>query len=160
MSSWKDVPFSLGVTLDKRVLLTELPAHLGESSSLDKQIAAALQTGGANLVYFLEEGLLIRIAPDSSLGFDEKEICWIELEIEGTSSGYYDPGCISGPPENWYPEESDDERLITSVNAVFHDESHQVLGHMELTDEGLLNSIQQAFNGQLYEVALHYPNEY
>ena len=45
MGSWKDVPFSCSVTLDERVCSTELPAHLGKSSSLDKQIASALQTG-------------------------------------------------------------------------------------------------------------------
>lgn len=130
----------------------------------------ALQTENTNIAYFLEEGQLIGIAPDASLGFNGKEVCWIELEIEGTSSGYYDPGCYLGSPEECYPPESDDERLITTVNAVFHNEFHQTLGHMEITDEELLKDIQQTFDERLYKVDLpegyddppepDYPDEY
>lgn len=35
-----------------------------------------------------------------------------EMEICFTSSGYYDPGVLSGPPERCYPPEGDDERLL------------------------------------------------
>jgi hypothetical protein len=38
-----------------------------------------------------------------------------ELEVNFESSGYYDPGRFYGPPENCYPEEWDDERLVTDV---------------------------------------------
>lgn len=29
-----------------------------------------------------------------------------ELELDISAKGYYDPGRLSGPPENWYPPES------------------------------------------------------
>ena len=38
-----------------------------------------------------------------------------QLEVNFESSGYYDPGKYSGPPENCYPEEGDDERQVTDV---------------------------------------------
>jgi len=74
------------------------------------------------------------------------------------SSGYYDPGHCSGPPENCYPEESDDERIITIVNAVFHNEHYQVLGQLEITDEAKLYEFLLAFDKELYEADL--PDNY
>jgi len=38
-----------------------------------------------------------------------------QVEVHFESSGYYDPGKYSGPPENCYPEEGDDERQVTDV---------------------------------------------
>jgi len=35
-----------------------------------------------------------------------------ELTIEFLASGYYTPAKISGPPENCYPEEFDEERIF------------------------------------------------
>jgi hypothetical protein len=37
------------------------------------------------------------------------------LEVEFTSSGYYDPGVTSGPVDRCYPPEGDDEREIESM---------------------------------------------
>lgn len=38
-----------------------------------------------------------------------------EIEIEFTSSGYYQPAKLIGPPENCYPEEGEDERQVDSI---------------------------------------------
>jgi hypothetical protein len=38
-----------------------------------------------------------------------------EITIGFLSSGYYDPGKINGLPENCYPPEGEDERLIDEV---------------------------------------------
>jgi hypothetical protein len=38
-----------------------------------------------------------------------------ELVIEFVSTGYYDQGVVSGPPERCHPPECEDERTITSV---------------------------------------------
>jgi hypothetical protein len=166
-NAWKDVTFSLGITLDERVLPTELPMHLGKSDSLDKRIAAILQTEPREL-YYLDGKQLIGIP--FPLEFDGESMNWVELEIEGTSSGYYDVGNFSDPSEDCYPPESDDERIITSVNVVFFDESHQILGQMEIVDEGKLHEFQEAFDETIYETDLpegyddppepDYPDEY
>lgn len=161
---WKDVPFSLGITLDEKVPPTELPLHLGKSSSLDKQIAAALQTEDTNQVYFLDKGCLIGITIPASLELDG-EVSWIELEIEGKSSGYYYPGHYGGPPEDYYPDESDDERFITEVTVVFFDKENNKLRQLEITDEKKFEEFQEAFDKQLYEAELpeeepDYPDEY
>lgn len=39
----------------------------------------------------------------------------LEMAIHFLSSGYYTPAYTSGPPENCYPEEFDDERLLDFV---------------------------------------------
>ncbi len=43
---------------------------------------------------------------------------YYDLVIEFRSSGYYDSGCISGPPDNWYPPEDDDERVPERVYCI------------------------------------------
>jgi hypothetical protein len=148
MSAWKDVTFSLGITLDERVLPTELPMHLRKSDSLDKRIATILQTGPRE-IYFLDGKQLIGIP--FPLEFDGESTNWVELEIEGTSSGYYVVGRCC---EDCYPPESDDERIITSVNVVFFDEFHQMLGQVEIVDEGKLHEFQEAFDETIYEADL------
>ena len=39
----------------------------------------------------------------------------IELVIEFESDGYYDAGRVSGPPEDCYPPEGDDERTLSEA---------------------------------------------
>ena len=39
------------------------------------------------------------------------------LTIHFLSSGYYDSGCTSGPPENCYPPEGEDERILDWIEA-------------------------------------------
>jgi len=39
-----------------------------------------------------------------------------ELTIDARSSGYYDPGVLSGPPERCYPPEGDDERIVEGAS--------------------------------------------
>lgn len=46
----------------------------------------------------------------------DEEFEFIEFDINFVSSGYYDPGRISGPPEDCYPPEEEDEREMTSVS--------------------------------------------
>jgi hypothetical protein len=45
----------------------------------------------------------------------EKEFSDAQLEIEFTSTGYCDPGKLSGPPEDCYPPEGDDERSLVTI---------------------------------------------
>jgi len=45
----------------------------------------------------------------------EESDATFELVIEGTSSGYCDPGCTYGPPEKCYPPEGEDERTFDSI---------------------------------------------
>jgi hypothetical protein len=40
----------------------------------------------------------------------------VELVIRFTSNGYDDPGQLTGPPEDCYPPEGDDEREISTVH--------------------------------------------
>lgn len=39
----------------------------------------------------------------------------VVVEIEFSSSGYFAPGKLSGPPENCYPDEGEDERTLESL---------------------------------------------
>ena len=45
-----------------------------------------------------------------------------ELVIEGTSSGYYDPGQRYGPPEKCYPPEGNDERTFDCIYVLQHND--------------------------------------
>ena len=50
---------------------------------------------------------------------DSEDEEMFEFVISFTSSGYYDPGRISGPPEDCYPPEGSDEREPEEVKVVW-----------------------------------------
>lgn len=41
-----------------------------------------------------------------------------ELYIEGKSTGYYDEGRCTGPVDDCYPPEGDDERVVDNIEAL------------------------------------------
>lgn len=53
----------------------------------------------------------------------EKVIEEAEVEIDYDVRGYYDPGCVSGPPENCYPPEGDEEREVTGGGIIFSEKA-------------------------------------
>ena len=61
----------------------------------------------------LGEKARFAVAPYRSVDHDGQR--FDEVQIHFTSSGYYDPGKYSGWPENCYPEEQSDERLLESA---------------------------------------------
>lgn len=73
---------------------------------------------------------------------------WDELEIHIRAKGYYDPGKTYGPPENCYPPEGSEDRVVSRVdligsrreeNRILSEESRAAL-------EDLLNSDIEAAN--------------
>jgi hypothetical protein len=54
-----------------------------------------------------------------------------ELTIEFRSSGYYDPGVLSGPPEKCYPPEGDDDREMEGVALSAENNKEVELTHAE-----------------------------
>ena len=141
--SWKDEPVSSNITLE-RVAVEELPKFIGISDSLDKKIAELIQTERRDAVRWFWGGehlLAIDLPPEF------KEAYEIEAEVEGTSTGYYDGGCTSGPADSWYPPEEEDEREIVSINFVIYDEEGDEIGQWAPEDLNPFDS----FEIQLYE---------
>ena len=56
---------------------------------------------------------------------DKRDDVTMEMVVEWESTGYYDPGVCSGPPEKCYPPEGEDERTVTGAYI-----------HVWLCDEG------------------------
>lgn len=121
---WRDVPVSTNATLE-RILPDDLPLLINRSNKLDNKIASFFQNDNCPPVQWL-------IHPDKLIIIDlpseYKEAYEIEAEIEGTSTGYFDPGCTSGPADNWYPPEQEDEREITNLTLVIYDIDGNELG--------------------------------
>jgi len=59
---------------------------------------------------------LVALAKKNGLNLSEDELLYSPVTIGFLSSGYYDPGVYSGPWEDSYPEEGDDERIMESVS--------------------------------------------
>ena len=86
---------------------------------------------------------------------DEKPKClkdmklpdWYEIVVEFKSSGYSDPGCISGPVERCYPPEGDDERELEE--AYINDEDRKI----ELSKE-IQEKVFDEFSEEIQEVEL------
>ena len=141
--SWTDKPVSSNITLE-RVKAEELPKLLGRHVSLDKKVADLLQTGKPPAVVWLWgiDNLIVIKLPEKF-----KEAFEIEAEIEGTSTGYYDPGSWEGRPEDAYPPESEDEREIISITFVIYDEDMEEMGKWKPED---LTAFEP-FEKQLYD---------
>ena len=84
---WKQVPGIVAIEVD------------GEFKVLDEETALVSSV----------------ISEIKSLFPDFEQIDGYEIDIHFRSSGYYDPGKLSGPPEKCYPADGDDERLLDYV---------------------------------------------
>lgn len=147
MEEWKDVPVSIGFTLE-RVEQKSLPTLIGRNASLDKRISEILtQTEKKPFYWLMDEFTLLSISqyPENKL----LECHEIEVEIEGKSTGYFDPGMWGGRPENSYPPEQDDERELTKVTFIYYDENYNELGKMETDNpeeyDRFLEKLYEAF---------------
>lgn len=99
---------------------------LGRSASLDKRIADILSLAeGASSFWFFDDELL-----EIDLNSQLMETDEIEAEVEGKSSGYFDQGC-SGPPEDFYPPEEEDEREITEIKFICYKDGNEI-GSIEI----------------------------
>lgn len=65
--------------------------------------------------YSVEMGLIPGTPPAIQAALPAYLEGW-ELVIQWQSSGYYDPGVRSGPAENCYPPEGDEERTFLSAS--------------------------------------------
>jgi hypothetical protein len=117
MSSWRGAPIEVNITIE-RVLLSDLPTWLGRSTFLDKLISKALEDNakGSVWVYSDAHGGQTTFVGEKVEAFLNKHVDeendTIEIEMEGTSSGYYHPGTRYDPPEG------EDERDITEIRLV------------------------------------------
>ncbi|MHC4091695.1 MAG: hypothetical protein ACYSVY_15745 [Planctomycetota bacterium] len=71
-----------------------------------------------------------------------------EMVIDFRSSGYYDPGQMYGPPENCYPPEEDDERIVEAVTM------HWENGAMIQLSREAVDNIGELFEDQIRDVEL------
>lgn len=58
-----------------------------------------------------------------------------EIEAPFKSSGYSDPGKLSGAPEDCYPPESEDERNPDGVATLYYTDAEGKTQHFDLTPE-------------------------
>ena len=109
-------------------------------------------------VYDSNEAIELPI-PAELLPKDEE---YYDLVIEFSSSGYYDSGCVYGPPENCYPPEDMEEREIERVYCIQYIKIGQELSFpnkkfdkviIELNKE-VSDLVFDHFNEEVYEVPL------
>jgi len=121
IKKWTDVPLFFNITLE-RVECEALPTLLGRSASLDKRIADILsQTKSASPFWFFDDSLL-----EIDLNSQLMETDEIEVEVEGKSTGYFDPGRGCGPSEICYPPEEEDEREITEIKLLCYKDGDEI----------------------------------
>ena len=89
------------------------------------QFVAELHYTQGGEIYDAHSDKKVDVKTEAALEHDEP----YELVIEFRSSGYYDPGVLSGPPEKCYPPEGDDEREMESVTLIHES------GDIKLTPE-------------------------
>ena len=112
--SWANVPVAIPMEFEK-IPYKELSLHIG-NPSLDLKIEEALKNKTPMWIVNHAKGdypahpqltsLLDRLEGESG------EVC---ITIQAESTGYYDPGKISGSVETCYPPEGEDDRTVESV---------------------------------------------
>ena len=145
---WRDEPVNLTIEIE-RVSLEDLPALINDNSELDKQIAEILKSEIQEKYYWIKDSWGKRvISTDLNNFFNNiaKNGETAEIEIEATSTGYADPGKTSGPPDDCYPPEEEDEREVQSVKITFYDED----GEPVVTNE-LINFCTDLFEREFSE---------
>lgn len=68
-----------------------------------------------------------------------------ELVLDFVSSGYYDPGVLLGAPEDCYPPEHEDERIVTG--AYIHFAGGDTLTLSPTTTDRLAQIYEEAIQG-------------
>ena len=80
-------------------------SHVGGS------IACSLHWDGGELFDMTYDTRIHNVLKPWHDKIDDGDVLCIDFE----SSGYYDPGVCSGPPEKCFPPERDEERLVMAV---------------------------------------------
>ena len=96
---------------------------------------------------------LLNILADPELWPIETEV--LELGIDFTSSGFYDPGVTSGPVEGCYPSDCDDERTCTGA-CLYGDGQHDVLLSDALAEECFCAFESQIYSAEIEEIEYDY----
>lgn len=76
-----------------------------------------------------------------------------EIEAPFTSSGYSDPGRLSGPPEDCYPPEMEDERNPDGNATLYYTDAEGKAQHFDLTPEQTAD-LFEAYCEEIDEVEL------
>ena len=110
---WKNLPISTTLEFN-RIPTEKLPLFIGQNPELDKCIEIALKDTGS---VWTKHGTFIPVSPKTAAIFDKYagESEGVYIEVEAKSTGYSDPGKLSGPAEDCYPPEDDDEREIVKA---------------------------------------------
>jgi len=163
---WKDVRVSLTVGDLEVVDREELPLLLGKDKKLDLLIGQTCKDGTPlwkgrivvlkNYMRSYEEVLLSKGVCDA-LNQHAGSSRSAEASLEALSTGYDDPGSMSGPPDNWYPPEGEDERTVTEVTLTFYDDEGMKIKDVVLNDKeysGSIAAFETQFYNELCEVEL------
>jgi hypothetical protein len=139
---WKDTPVSVSIFVEKTDK-KDLPKFIGRSSSLDNKIAHILQDISSDYIwlyknkkdlYFIAKNLYPFFKTDS-----------IIINIIALSTGYYDGGCINCHPDNAYPPEGEDYRVISSVTLTNEE------GNIYPISEEYFDLFEDQFGNEIYE---------
>lgn len=152
IETWDDVPFSVTADCSEQVLRKDLPMWIGKSDSLDKKIAEFLQTDKftSGWVFHSDGEEKILVLPEIKEGTD-----FIEIEIKGTSSGYYDPGSWGGPNDSASAPESDDEREVDSAEIFLYDKEGDLIHQFETQDGEVLATLEDILMTEIAEADIN-----
>lgn len=124
--SWNKVPIHVSISVE-RINACDLPVQLGKSPTIDKNIEQLLAKG-TSTVWMYGDYTPLSPKMEELIAGHAGEQDWVEVEIDAESTGYYDPGICSGPPERCYPPEEEDERTITEVTLSIDGEDSVEIG--------------------------------
>ena len=153
---WNNIPLELTIEITK-ISPDDLPTLIGINNTLDKSIAEILRNIQEKYYWYFYRGIDIHLlSPKLTVLVNQiahKDADVGNINIEAHSSGYYDSGSVSGPADNWYPEEGDDERIVQKVKFSFYNNGN-LLTVCEKENDMLSDLTAKEFDTEIYDIEL------
>ena len=159
---WSNVPFETSITIE-RIELEKLPLLIGGADHAnDKTLAEIFKKSEPDKYYWIYGKVLLGVLLSEKITrlASDTEPAEIDLILYGESTGYFYSASSYGSPDSWHPEESGDERLITSVDLDFYSKEKDKYYHYEIEESSFIQLFEDEFSPEIYQTEISTGDDY
>ena len=140
INRWKNEPIILFISVN-RMETKDLPTLIGKNNEANRILSQIFSSLKQKKYYWFYKNIPVSLKLSQILN-NIVDCDEIDIEIKALSSGYFDSGTYSDPPEG------DDERIIESVRIICHGTEEIIIG------EELFDEFETQFEKDIYDIEL------